>query len=88
MKTTRVLIALAGAAAQVLSGCGWTPLYADIKTEAASEELRAIKVDPIAERIGQRLEIALHAVSINYHAGRFSQQFRNPIAGLGNPRPD
>ena len=42
-----------------LSGCGWTPLYADIKTEATSEELRAIKVDPISERIGQRLEIAL-----------------------------
>src|SRR5215468_10395759 len=59
MKTTRVLIALAGPAAQVLSGCGWTPLYADIKTEAASEELRAIKVDPISERIGQRLAITL-----------------------------
>ena len=54
-----MLIALAAAAAQLLSGCGWTPLYADIKTEAASEELRAIKVDPILERIGQRLEIAL-----------------------------
>jgi len=59
MPTTRVLIALAAAAAQLLSGCGWTPLYADIQTGAASEELRAIKVDPISERIGQRLEIAL-----------------------------
>jgi len=54
-----MLIALAAAAAQLLSGCGWTPLYADVRTEAASEELRAIKVDPIPERIGQRLEIAL-----------------------------
>jgi LPS-assembly lipoprotein len=59
MTTARVLIALAAAGALLLSSCGWTPLYADIETEAASEELRAIKVDPIAERIGQRLEIAL-----------------------------
>jgi hypothetical protein len=40
-------------------GCGWEPLYGDIETEPASAELRAIKVDPIAERIGQRLAIAL-----------------------------
>ena len=40
-------------------GCGWTPLYADTETDAASQELRAIKVDPIPERIGQRLEMAL-----------------------------
>ena len=59
MTTSRMLIALAAAAVGLLSGCGWSPLYADINTEAASEELRAIKVDPIAERIGQRLEIAL-----------------------------
>src|SRR6516164_6707017 len=57
--SSRRLIALAAAAAQMLSGCGWAPLYADTDTEAASEELRAIKVDPIPERIGQRLEIAL-----------------------------
>ena len=66
-----MLIALAAAAAQLLSGCGWTPLYADIKTEAASEELRAIKVDPILERIGQRLEIAL----------------RNSLNPTGEPTP-
>src|SRR5215472_15813 len=59
MTTSRVLIALAASAAQLLSSCGWMPLYADVDTEAASEELRAIKVDPIAERIGQRLEISL-----------------------------
>src|SRR5215813_15640247 len=59
MAKSRTLISLAATAAQLLSGCGWTPLYADIKTEATSEELRAIKVDPIPDRLGQRLEIAL-----------------------------
>jgi len=54
-----MVIALAAAAAPLLSGCGWAPLYADIESGAASQELRAIKVDPIPERIGQRLEIAL-----------------------------
>src|SRR5262249_16375404 len=43
----------------------------DIKTEATSEELRAIKVDPIPERIGQRLEIAL----------------RNSLNPVGEPTP-
>ena len=71
MTTSRMLIALAAGAAQLLSGCGWTPLYADVDTEAASEELRAIKVDPIAERIGQRLEIAL----------------RNSLNPTGEPTP-
>jgi LPS-assembly lipoprotein len=42
-----------------LCGCGWAPLYGDPETGPASEELRAIKVAPISERIGQRLEIAL-----------------------------
>ena len=59
MPAPRVLIALAAAVVQMLSGCGWAPLYADIESGPASEELRAIKVDPIPERIGQRLEIAL-----------------------------
>ena len=68
---TRMLIALPVAAAQLLSGCGWTPLYADLEPEAASEELRAIKVDPIPERIGQRLEIAL----------------RNSLNPTGEPTP-
>ena len=67
----RMLIALAVAAAQLLTGCGWTPLYADVEPEAASEELRAIKVDPIPERIGQRLEIAL----------------RNSLNPTGEPAP-
>src|SRR5438477_2867713 len=42
-----------------LGGCGWTPLYADYETGPADEEVRAIRVAPIAERIGQRLELAL-----------------------------
>jgi LPS-assembly lipoprotein len=42
-----------------VSGCGWAPLYADAETGPADADLRAIKVDPILERIGQRLEIAL-----------------------------
>jgi LPS-assembly lipoprotein len=42
-----------------LSGCGWAPLYADPQSGPASAELRAIHVDPIPERIGQRLELAL-----------------------------
>ena len=65
------LMALAAAAAQLLSGCGWTPLYADVNTETTSEELRAIKIDPIPERIGQRLEIAL----------------RNSLDPTGEPMP-
>jgi LPS-assembly lipoprotein len=48
---------LAGSAG--LAGCGWEPLYADRQTEAADADLRAIKVNPISERIGQRLEMAL-----------------------------
>jgi LPS-assembly lipoprotein len=53
------LVALIAAAPTALAGCGWEPLYADPETGPASEELRAIKVNPIPERIGQRLEIAL-----------------------------
>ena len=43
----------------LLAGCGWTPLNANSETGPASEELRAIKVEPIADRIGQRLALAL-----------------------------
>ena len=46
-------------ASLALSSCGWAPLYADPETGPASEELRAVQVDPILERIGQRLEISL-----------------------------
>jgi len=43
----------------VLAGCGWTPLYADPETGPANAELRAIRVYPILDRVGQRLETAL-----------------------------
>jgi LPS-assembly lipoprotein len=59
MLNRRALLALAVAAPLALSGCGWTPLYADLEAEPANEELRAIRVDPISERLGQRLEIVL-----------------------------
>jgi LPS-assembly lipoprotein len=42
-----------------LSACGWAPLYADPQSGPAAAELRAIRVRPIPERIGQRLELAL-----------------------------
>jgi len=59
MPKRRSLLAVAAATLLALSGCGWAPLYADPESGPASEELRAIHVEPIAERIGQRLEIAL-----------------------------
>jgi len=59
MTDRRTLLAFAAALSVALSGCGWAPLYADIEAGPASEELRTIRVDPIPERIGQRLEIAL-----------------------------
>ena len=43
----------------LLAGCGWQPLYANRETEPVNAELRAIRVNPIAERVGQRLEFAL-----------------------------
>lgn len=52
-------LAIAAGLALALSGCGWQRLYADPESGPASADLRAIKVMPIAERIGQRLEIAL-----------------------------
>ncbi len=48
-----------GLGLSILGGCGWAPLYADPETGAADEELRAIRVAPIPERIGQRLALAL-----------------------------
>jgi LPS-assembly lipoprotein len=42
-----------------LAGCGWAPLYANPQSGPASADLRAIRVDPIGDRIGQRLEMAL-----------------------------
>jgi len=42
-----------------LNGCGWAPLYADRATAPGDAELRAIRVAPIPERIGQKLAIGL-----------------------------
>jgi LPS-assembly lipoprotein len=42
-----------------LAGCGWAPLYADPVSGPADEELRAIGVASIPERIGQRLALGL-----------------------------
>lgn len=59
MRLRRFAFVLALIAPGLSAGCGWTPLYADRATAPASVDLRAIKVDPITERIGQRLEMAL-----------------------------
>lgn len=56
----RLLLTLPLAAGlPALGGCGWEPLYADKQTDAASADLRAIKVEPIPDRYGQQLEFAL-----------------------------
>jgi LPS-assembly lipoprotein len=47
------------ASSGLLAGCGWAPLYADPETGPADDELRAVRVVAIPERIGQRLELAL-----------------------------
>jgi LPS-assembly lipoprotein len=39
----------------VLASCGWEPLYANREAGPADEELRAIRVAPIPERIGEQL---------------------------------
>ncbi|HZK90402.1 MAG TPA: LPS assembly lipoprotein LptE [Stellaceae bacterium] len=43
----------------MLAGCGWEAVYADHETIPANADLRAIRVLPIAARIGQRLEMEL-----------------------------
>jgi LPS-assembly lipoprotein len=57
----RSLLFLALTAPLTLGGCGWTPLYADTETGPADEELRAVKVEVIPERIGQKLMLALRS---------------------------
>ena len=59
MIARRSLAALLFALPGVVAGCGWEPLYADRETGPADDALRAIKVNPIAERIGQRLAMGL-----------------------------
>ncbi|HEX9534664.1 MAG TPA: LPS assembly lipoprotein LptE [Stellaceae bacterium] len=67
-----MLLTLALGPPLALSGCGWAPLYGEATSGPASEELRAIHVDPISERIGQRLAIAL----------------RNSLNPTGEPTPE
>ncbi len=59
MAARRAFLALGAVLALNLPGCGWQPLYADPQSAPASADLRAIRVDPIPERIGQDLEMAL-----------------------------
>jgi LPS-assembly lipoprotein len=59
MPRQRAFLALAAILALSLPGCGWERLYADPQSGPASADLRAIRVAPIPERIGQRLEMAL-----------------------------
>ena len=75
MPSRRLLLLLALAAAGGLPGCGWTPLYADPETGPADAELRAIKVSPIPERIGQRLALGLRD-SLNPDGAPAPQRYR------------
>jgi LPS-assembly lipoprotein len=59
MFSRRALLGWVVAVPLSLGGCGWAPMYADSATGPADDDLRAIRVTPIAERIGQKLAIAL-----------------------------
>jgi len=59
MIARRHFLGLPLALPSLLAGCGWEPLYANHDTGPASAELRAIRVNPIAERYGQNLEFGL-----------------------------
>lgn len=59
MQTRRGVLGLGLLAPLAIAGCGWEPLYADRETGPADTELAAIKIDPISDRIGQRLALAL-----------------------------
>jgi LPS-assembly lipoprotein len=59
MHTRRGILGFALLTPLAVAGCGWRPLYADAETGPADAELRAIRVDPIPERVGQRLALAL-----------------------------
>lgn len=59
MPSRRGILGLALLAPLAAAGCGWEPLYADRETGTADADLRATKVDPILDRIGQRLELGL-----------------------------
>ena len=71
MLARRALVGWVIALPLLLDGCGWTPLYADAATGPADADLRAVRVAPISERIGQKLAIAL----------------RNSLNPAGEPTP-
>src|SRR5436305_1107181 len=76
MGTARLpLRALVQPAALGQPGGDWAPLYADRETGPADAELRAIKVSPIPERIGQRLAMALRE-SFNPEGAPSPQRYR------------
>ena len=82
----RVLLTLALGPPLALSGCGWTPLYGEPASGPASEELRAVRVEPILERIGQRLQIALRS-SLNPIGEPTPERYRlrtTLVTGLSN----
>jgi len=58
----------------LLVGCGWAPLYADPEAGPADADLAAIGVSPIAERIGQRLALALRE-SLNPSGAAVPQRY-------------
>ena len=70
----------------VLGGCGWAPLYADRESGPADEEVRAIRVAPISERIGQKLALALRQ-SLNPSGEPVPQRYRLSIL-LSTSRSD
>jgi LPS-assembly lipoprotein len=55
----RGVLGFALAVPLALAGCGWEPLYADRAAGPADAELQAIRVEPILDRVGQQLELAL-----------------------------
>ena len=60
MIARRKLLAFVAALPLALSGCGgWEAVYADRSMQASAPALRAIKVNPIPERVGQQLETGL-----------------------------
>jgi LPS-assembly lipoprotein len=57
----RQFLILSAALPAILAGCGWEPLYADRETSEGAASLRAIKVMPITDRVGQQLEMGLRS---------------------------
>ena len=80
------LIGAIASVAIALGSCGWAPLNSDMEAGPTSEELRAIRGDPIPERLGQRLEMALRN-SINPSGEPTRQRYIlrvTPSVGLSN----